>query len=126
MRKSEQVGLFLSQQKWDIVWLRAQEVTAATSVVLTRWSEEPSGNSRDNLLRCQRLSSSISGVALVSSSNPPTAQQVAQMSQTHGRVAQLLSAEPGEALRSEARRQALKVDESLDGVLEQLAKLDQS
>ena len=33
VRKSEQVSLFLSQQKWDIVWLRAQEITAATSLV---------------------------------------------------------------------------------------------
>ena len=39
-RKSEQVGIFLSQQKWDIVGLRAQEIIAATSLVLTRWSEE--------------------------------------------------------------------------------------
>jgi hypothetical protein len=75
VRKSEQVGLFLSRQKWDIVWLRAQEVTAAISVVSTRWSEELSGFTQ--------------------------------------------------WLYSEARRQALKVDESLDGVLEQLAKLDQ-
>ena len=100
VRKSEQVGLFLSQQKWDIVWLRAQEVTSEISLMLTRWSEELGGGSRDNLLRCQRLSRSISGVALTSSSNPPTAPQVAQMSQAQGRVAQLLSAELGEALRS--------------------------
>jgi hypothetical protein len=70
VRKSEQVGLFLSQQKWDIVWLRAQEITAATSLVLTRWPEELSSSSRDNLLRCQRLASSIAGVALIASGNP--------------------------------------------------------
>jgi len=100
VRKSEQVGLFLSQQKWDIVWLRAQEVTAAASLILTRWSEELSSGSQDNLLRCQRLSSTISGVALASSSTSPTAQQVAQVSQAQGRVAQLLNAELGQALRS--------------------------
>lgn len=99
VRKSEQVGLFLSQQRWDIVWLRAHEVTAATSLVLTRWSEELGSGSRDNLLRCQRLSSTISGVALVSSGTPPTTQQIAQMSQAQGRVAQLLNAELGQALR---------------------------
>ena len=100
VRMSEQVGLFLSQQKWDIVWLRAQEVTSEISLMLTRWSEDLSGGSRDNLLRCRHLSRSISGVALASSSNPPTAQQVAQMSRAQGRAAQLLSAELGEALRS--------------------------
>jgi hypothetical protein len=100
VRKSEQVGLFLSQQKWDIVWLRAQEVTAATSLVLTRWPEELSTGSRDNLLRCQRLSGSISRVVLLSSGSPPTAHQVAQMSQAQARVAQLLNAALGQAFRS--------------------------
>ena len=100
VRKSEQVGLFLSQQKWDIVWLRAQEVTSEISLVLTRWSEDLSGGSRDNLLRCQRLSGLISGVALASSGTAPSARQVAQMSQAQGRVAQLLNAELGESLRS--------------------------
>ena len=62
VRQSEQVGLFLSQQKWDIVWLRAEEVTSEISLVLTRWSEALGVGSRDNLLRCQRLSRSISGL----------------------------------------------------------------
>jgi hypothetical protein len=99
-RKSEQVGIFLSQQKWDIVGLRAQEIIAATSLVLTRWSEQLSLGSRSNLLRCQGLSSSISDVALVASSRSPTVQQVARMAQAYGRVTQLLNAELGEALRS--------------------------
>jgi hypothetical protein len=81
VRKSEQVGLFLTQQKWDIVWLRAQEVAAATGVVL--------GD----------LSGSISEAVLVSSGRPPTAEQVARMSQAQGRVAQLLNTELGGALR---------------------------
>jgi deazaflavin-dependent oxidoreductase (nitroreductase family) len=87
----EQVGLFLSQQKWDIVWLRAQEVTSVTSLVVTRWAEERSPGSRDNLLRCQRLSSSISAVALAASGGSPTTEKIAQMSQSQGRVAQLLN-----------------------------------
>ena len=100
VRKCEQVGLFLSQQKWDIVGLRALEVTAATSLVLTRWAEELSTDSRGDLLMCQGLSSSISDVALAASSSPPTAQEVARVSRAQGRVAQLLNAELGEALRS--------------------------
>lgn len=30
VRKNEQVGLFLSQRRWDIVWLRAQEIAGAS------------------------------------------------------------------------------------------------
>jgi hypothetical protein len=59
-RKSEQVGIFLSQQKWDIVGLRAQEIIATTSLVLTRWSGELSLDSKGSLLRCQGLSSNRS------------------------------------------------------------------
>ena len=99
-RKSEQVGIFLSQQKWDIVGLRAQEIIAATSLVLTRWSEELSLDSRSSLLRCQGLSSSIADVALVASSSAPTVRQVARIAQAHGLVTQLLNAGLGEALRS--------------------------
>ena len=45
VRKNEQVGLFLSQRRWDIVWLRAQEVAGVTSIVLTRWPQELSASS---------------------------------------------------------------------------------
>jgi hypothetical protein len=100
VRKNEQVGLFLSQRKWDIVWLRAQEIASATSLVLARWPLELSAVSKDNLLRCQRLSSSISTVALIASGGPPTPQGIARMSQTQGRVTQLLNTELGESLRS--------------------------
>ena len=99
-RKSEHVGIFLSQRKWDIVGLRAQEIIAATSLVLTRWSAELSLDSRSNLLRCRGFSSSISNVALVAPSSAPTTRQVARIAQAHGRVTQLLNAELGEALRS--------------------------
>lgn len=100
VRMGEQVGLFLSQEKWDIVWLRAQEITAGTSLISARWSKELDGDSRDNLVRCQRLSRTISDVALVSSSGRPTSRQVAQMSRAQGRIVGLLNAELGGALRS--------------------------
>ncbi len=100
IRKNEQVGLFLSQRRWDIVWLRAQEIAGATSIVLTRWPQELNATSKDNLLRTQRLSNSIAGVALSASGGAPAPPVVARMSQTQGRVAQLLNTELGESLRS--------------------------
>lgn len=100
VRKNEQVGLFLSQRRWDIVWLRAQEISGATSIVLTRWPHELSASSKDNLFRSQRLSNSIAGVAFLASGEAPTPPAVARMSQAQGRVAQLLNTELGESLRS--------------------------
>lgn len=100
VRKNEQVGLFLSQRRWDIVWLRAQEIAGATSIVLTRWPQELNASSKDNLLRSQRLSNSIAGVALIASGEAPTPQALARMSQAQGRVAQLLNTELGGSLRS--------------------------
>ena len=99
IRKNEQVGLFLSQRRWDIVWLRAQEIAGATSIVLTRWPQELNATSKDNLVRTQRLSNSIAGVALIASGEAPAPPVVARMSQTQGRVAQLLNTELGESLR---------------------------
>ena len=100
VRKNEQVGLFLSQRRWDIVWLRAQEIAGATSIVLSRWPHELSASSKDNLLRSQRLSNSIGSVALIASGETPTPPAIARMSQAQGRVAQLLNTELGESLRS--------------------------
>lgn len=104
VRKNEQVGLFLSQRRWDIVWLRAQEIAGITSIVLTRWPHELSAGSKDNLLRSQRLSNSIAGVALIASSEVPTPPAIARMSQAQGRVARLLNTELGESLRGSEGR----------------------
>jgi hypothetical protein len=99
VRKNEQVGLFVSQRKWDIVWLRAQETASATSLALTRWPLELGGGSKDNLLRSQQLSSSIASVALRVTGDMPTLREIARVSQAQGRIAQLLSAELGESFR---------------------------
>lgn len=99
IRKNEQVGLFLSQRKWDIVWLRAQETANATSLALTRWPMELGETSKDNLLRAQHLSSSIASFSLRVIGEMPTPLEIAWMSQAQGKLAQLLSAELGESLR---------------------------
>lgn len=99
IRKNEQVGLFLSQRKWDIVWLRAQETANAASLALTRWPMELGASAKDNLFRSQQLSRSISSVALRVAGEMPTVREIARISQAQGRVAQLLNAELGESLR---------------------------
>ena len=99
VRKNEQVGLFLSQRKWDIVWLRAQETANAASLGLARWPQELSTGSKDNLLRGQQLANSIAGVALSAASELPTPREIARISQAQGRVGQLLTSELGESLR---------------------------
>jgi hypothetical protein len=99
IRKNEQVGLFVSQRKWDIVWLRAQETSSAMSLTLTRWPIELGAGSKDNLLRGQQLSSSIASVALRVTGEMPTLREIARISQAQGRIAQLLNAELGESLR---------------------------
>ena len=99
VRKNEQVGLFLSQRKWDIVWLRAQETANAASLGLARWPHELSTGSKDNLLRGQQLANSIAGVALRAAGELPTPREIARISQAQGRVAQLLTSELGESLR---------------------------
>ena len=99
VRTNEQVGLFLSQRKWDIVWLRAQETTSAASLALTRWSLELGASSKDNLLRSQQLSNSIAGVALRGADEIPMPREIARISKAQGRVAQLLNAELGASLR---------------------------
>src|SRR4030095_382929 len=39
-RKAEQVGIFLVQQKWDIVFLRSQEITGVSALILSRWGSD--------------------------------------------------------------------------------------
>ncbi|HEY7365872.1 MAG TPA: hypothetical protein VIE37_17385 [Methylomirabilota bacterium] len=99
VRKNEQVGLFLAQRKWDVVWLRAQETANVASLSLARWPLELSADSKDNLLRSQQLANSIASVALRVAGAAPTAPDIERISQAQGRVGQLLAAELGESLR---------------------------
>ena len=99
IRRNEQVGLFLSRRRWDIVWLRAQEIAGATSAVLTRWPRELDAGSRGNLLRSQHLSNSIASGALMASGEVPAPQAIMGMSWAQGKVSQLLNLELGQSLR---------------------------
>ena len=101
--RAEQVGQYILSNKWDIVWLRSQEIASACSLVLTRWDTDLSEKSKDNILRAQRLSGSLAEVATEASRTAVSKQEILRMSATQGRISQLLNAGLGESLRSVER-----------------------
>jgi hypothetical protein len=104
-RKAEQVGSYLSQEKWEIVLLRSQEVVTSCSQILRRWgSEELSDESRDNILLAQQQAGSIARVALRAPRTPPTEQDLRRIAGAQHKALQLLSGETAEIMgRIEAR-----------------------
>lgn len=99
-RKSEQIGLFLIQRQWNIVFLRAQDVTSICSQILERWQEELLDTSKDNLLLAQRLAASISKSVLSASHTPLNVQEFKRVSSAQQRVYQILSGEVGQIVGS--------------------------
>ena len=92
--KTEQVGSYLSQGKWEIVLLRSQEVVTSCSQILRRWgTEELSEESRDNILRAQRQIGSIARVALSAVRVAPTEQDLRRLAGAQHKALQLLSGE---------------------------------
>jgi hypothetical protein len=93
-RKTEQVGSYLGQEKWEIVLLRSQEVVTSCSQILRRWgSHELSEESRDNILVAQQQAGSIARVALRAPRIPPTEQDLRRIAGAQHKALQLLSGE---------------------------------
>ena len=99
LTKSEQVGLFIRDSKWDIVFLRAQEIASACSLVLKRWNDELSEPSKEQILLARDQAGSIARVAMRANRVPPTEQQLLNISGAQRRLNELLSGELGESLR---------------------------
>lgn len=96
-RKTEQVGSYLGQEKWEIVLLRAQEVVTSCSQILRRWgTDELSEQSRDNILVAQQQAGSIVRVALRAPRIPPTEQDLRRIAGAQHKALQLLSGETAE------------------------------
>ena len=96
-RKTEQVGTYLSQEKWEIVLLRSQEVVTSCSQILRRWGLiDLSEKSRDNVLVAQQQAGSIARVALRAPQIPPTEQELRRMAGAQHKALQLLSGETAE------------------------------
>lgn len=93
-RKTEQVGSYLGQEKWEIVLLRAQEVVTSCSQILRRWgAHERSEQSRDNILVAQQQAGSIARVALRAPRIRPTDQDLRRIAGAQHKALQLLSGE---------------------------------
>lgn len=104
-RKTEQVGNYLGQEKWEIVLLRSQEVVTSCSQILRRWGlRELSERSRDNILVAQQQAGSIARVALRAPKIPPTEQDLRRVAGAQHKALQLLSSETAEIMgKIEAR-----------------------
>jgi len=97
--RSEQLGLFIRDAKWDIVFLRSQEIVSACSLVLRRWSDELTEASKTQIVLAREQAGSIARVAMRAHRIPPTEHQVLNVSAAQRRLNELLSAELGESLR---------------------------
>ncbi|MHB8754644.1 MAG: hypothetical protein ACYC92_06755 [Candidatus Acidiferrales bacterium] len=96
-KKAEQLGTYLSQQKWEIVQLRSQEVITSCSQILRRWGADSlSQTSHNNLLRVQQQVGSIAKVAIRSLRNPPSDIEFELMSIAHNKAFNILSIEAAE------------------------------
>lgn len=90
--KTEQVGQFLMQQKWEMVLVRAQDVVSACSQILRRWgAEQLEQPSRDEILRSREQLASIARIAVRAQAAAPTPQEVKRMASAQQRAFQLLS-----------------------------------
>lgn|SRR5579863_4627538 len=99
-RKTEQVGSYLGQEKWEIVLLRSQEVVTSCSQILRRWGVgELNEESRDNILVAQQQAGSIARVALRAPKIPPTEQDMRRLAGAQHKALQLLSGETAEVAR---------------------------
>jgi hypothetical protein len=97
--KSEQVGLFIRDGKWDRVFLRSQEISSLCSIVLKRWNKELSDNSKTQISLSRDHAGSIAAVAMRANRVTPSEKVIASISAAQCRLNELLSSELGESLR---------------------------
>lgn len=97
--KSEQIGIFIRERRWDLVFLRSQEVTSACSLVLSRWTDELNAASRDQIRLARNEVSSICKVATRAKKADPSEQHMRAIEAAQRRLNEILSTELGAALR---------------------------
>jgi hypothetical protein len=97
--KSEQIGLFIREGNWDIVFLRAQEIAGVCSVVLRRWDNDLGETSKTQIVSARNQAGSIARVAMRARQVNPTNQQIVNISASQRQLNELLSSELGESLR---------------------------
>jgi hypothetical protein len=94
----EQLGHHILLKKWEIAYIRAQEISSACSLVLRRWTDTLNEPSKDRILLAQSLAASIAKAAMKASGTEPSEQQMQRIVASQLRAFQLLSAEKGESL----------------------------
>jgi hypothetical protein len=94
----EQLGHHVLLKKWEISFIRAQEVSSACSLILRRWADTLTELSKDRILLAQAQAVSIAKAAMRANSSPPTEQQLQRIVSAQQRAFELLSAEKGESL----------------------------
>jgi hypothetical protein len=96
-KKAEQLGAYLSQQKWEIVHLRSQEVITSCSEILRRWGKDSlSEHSRNNFLLAQQQAGSIAKVAVRALRSVPSDREFKMLSVAQHKALELLSFEAAE------------------------------
>lgn len=96
-KRVEQLGAYLSQQKWEIVHLKSQEVISSCSQILRRWGKDSlSERSRNNLLVAQQQAGSIAEVVVRALRNAPSDREFKMLSVAQHKALELLSVEAAE------------------------------
>lgn len=95
--KAEQIGNYLSQQKWEIVLLRSQEVVTSCSQILRRWgAENLSESAKNNILLAQRQAGSIAQAAMRAPRIAVSEEDLRRISRAQHKTLQLLAGESAE------------------------------
>jgi len=100
----EQLGHRVLLRKWELAFIRAQEIASSCSLILRRWTDTLSEPSKDRILSAQAQAGSIAKAAMKANTAPPTDQQLQRIVDAQLRAFQLLSAEKGESLGAIERR----------------------
>lgn len=98
--KADQIGIFLRDRKWDLVFLRSQEVASVCGTVLHRWTDEMNGHSQTQIRSAREQAKSISRVAMQANApaHVPSEQQLRTVEAAQRKLSEVLSAELGAAL----------------------------
>jgi len=104
-RKAEQVGFFVRDRKWELVFLRSQEVTGACILILERWQGDLGEHSKERILKASVEADSIGEVASRTGTRAPTDHELRSIAAAQRRVHQLLSGLLGQSLSEIEGRQ---------------------
>ncbi|MGH9454910.1 MAG: hypothetical protein ACRD2O_13160, partial [Terriglobia bacterium] len=101
--KLQQIGIFLRDEKWDIVQLRAEEAMNGCKVALTRWGDYLPAGAKNDLDMGARIARSIGRGAAGTAMRELTRPARRQISESQLAACDLISGVLGEARKIEER-----------------------